>query len=371
MSNQQEKNQEKVPSAQAAPVCTGSRIAKFFLITVIVLLFVCIVGLIAGMAKTQQETAIQLKQIQEDSRKEIENSRKEIESSRKEIEAMRLATENITKQLQDSQANLEIMEQATAEMGRGFKIMSARDVKLQGLSFAQPIVLDTDRALAKSIGKQLKAKTPADLVAAAEKVLQNRAAASRDLQIDSETGNVFDPVAGIVELAAKEAGLNAATKIAWDIEHKKFSVLTAIIDPKGKLQKASYSSLPKLVSESTFQTSPKSTIFPFTSITLMSNAERIIFDRSACIPLGGAYIHYFRVFAKEAWTLEYDFPAGIEPESVNLNLLMLSPGVSASSSPSNGRMKFFLGASNTETSFLVFADKPFFPLRASINLTRK
>ncbi|GEM_PF-4203025 len=277
---------------------------------------------------------------------------------------------NAEKALQDNKDNLAILEKTTAEMEKRFQISSARDVKLLGLTFEQPVESQADRTLVSQIASSLSTKTPAALKAACEKALSSRMSIARVLSFNAANGCVSDGVAGIVEAVAKASGLKAATRFSWDLDRKTFRVTVTITDPANKNPDAEMVFGGKVSNESTYQVSPKSTVFPFTSINLMSNAERVLFERSGCIPLGGAYIHYYRVFSKGAWNLEYEFPANVEPDSVNMNLLMLTPGVAASSSIANGRMKFHFAANGTETTFLLFADKPFFPLRASLQLNQ-
>ena len=62
------------------------------------------------------------------------------------------------------------------------------------------------------------------------------------------------------------------------------------------------------------------------------------------------------------------FPENLEPESVNMNLLPLTPGSSISSSVSGRTFTFHIAVENKEAAFLVIADKAFFPEKASIRL---
>ena len=86
------------------------------------------------------------------------------------------------------------------------------------------------------------------------------------------------------------------------------------------------------------------------------------------IPLGGLYVHYFRVYSKGPWLLEYVFPDNLEPESVNMNLISLTPGSAISSSVSGRTFTFHVDAKDNESDFLVIADKPFFPEQATVRL---
>ena len=114
--------------------------------------------------------------------------------------------------------------------------------------------------------------------------------------------------------------------------------------------------------------SPKTTVFPFTDISLLSRNVVDLFSRTASIPVGGLYVHYFRVYSKAPWVLEYVFPDNIEPESVNMNLLPLTPGSSITSSVSGKIFTFQIDAKDSGSDFLVIADKPFFPVQASVRL---
>ena len=114
--------------------------------------------------------------------------------------------------------------------------------------------------------------------------------------------------------------------------------------------------------------SPKTTVFPFTDISLLSRNGVDLFSRPASIPVGGLYVHYFRVYSKGPWVLEYVFPEDLEPESVNMNLMPLTPGSSITSSVSGKVFTFQVDAKDNETDFLVIADKPFFPVQAAVRL---
>lgn len=342
-------------------VKTGKNFAWIwiFLIILIIPTFFCIICLFS--MKKSLTTA----------QNQLDESQKKISILDESLKSAMEDNQTIEKQLEIAQRNLSSMEKTTNEMGKGFKLMSARDVKMLNLDFSQPVPTNKDdQAIVAQIIANTKSKTPVDFCNTCNKILGKRAALSRDLQLNPANGNVCDPIASIIEQAAKNMGFKASTRFSWDLSQKKHRIATTISDPSGKNKSAIFASFDKLITESTFQVSPKSTIFPFTSITLMSNAERLIFDRNACIPLGGSYIHYFRVYAKSTWNLEYEFPAQNPLESVNMNLLMLTPGVGVSATTANGRMKFHFNASDNEVAFLVFADKPFFPVKCSMIIAR-
>ena len=124
----------------------------------------------------------------------------------------------------------------------------------------------------------------------------------------------------------------------------------------------------KLFRDATYQVSPKTTVFPFTGISLLSKSNLELLTRAASIPVGGLYVHYFRVYSMSPWVLEYVFPEGLEPESVNMNLLPLSPGSAITSTISGRTFTFLVSVENKEAAFLVIADKPFFPEKATIRL---
>ena len=125
---------------------------------------------------------------------------------------------------------------------------------------------------------------------------------------------------------------------------------------------------PKTFRDVAFQLSPKTTIFPFTDISLLSRTVIDLFSRTASVPVGGLYVHYFRVYSKASWLLEYVFPDNLEPESVNMNLLPLTPGSAISSFVSGKIFTFQIDAKDNGTDFIVIADKAFFPVQASIRL---
>ena len=279
--------------------------------------------------------------------------------------AVRLEAEN-----KDLQEKLAILEQSVSEMGRRFQVVSARDVKMLGLTFEQTPRSDADAATAITLADSVKDAAPAAFKAAAESMLEPLISASRELVLDADSGYIVDPLAAIVETAAKAAKLSASTTVFWDISRKQFRSEVAVSDPAKKEKDAvvSLGGNPKLFRDATFQLSPKTTVFPFTDISLLSRNGVDLFSRSASIPGGGLYVHYFRVYSKGPWVLEYVFPESIEPESVNMNLLPLTPGSSITSSISGRIFTFQVDARDSGIDFLVIADKPFFPVQASVRL---
>lgn len=270
----------------------------------------------------------------------------------------------------DLQEKLAILEESVSEMGRSFQVVSARDVKMLGLTFEQTPRSDADAAAAVDLADSVKDATPETFRTAAETALAARIAASRELVLDADSGYIVDPLAAVVETAAKAANLSAATTVFWDISRKTFRSEVAVSDPAKKAPSAvvSLGVNPKTLRNTAFQMSPKTTVFPFTDISLLSRNGVDLFSRTASIPVGGLYVHYFRVYSKAPWVLEYVFPDNLEPESVNMNLLPLTPGSSITSSVSGRIFTFQIDAKDSGSDFLVIADKPFFPVQASVRL---
>ena len=270
----------------------------------------------------------------------------------------------------DLEGKLALLEESISEMEHRFQIVSARDVKMLGLAFEQTPRTQADAAMSMNLADSQKNSSPAEFKDAAEKALAPLIAASHELVLDPDTGYVVEPVAAIVETAAKSANLGASTAIFWDVTRKEIRSEVTISDPAKKAKDAvvSIGGNPRLFRDSTFQLSPKTTIFPFTDLSLLSRSTVDLLTRSASIPVGGLYVHYFRVYSKGPWVLEYIFPENLEPESVNMNLLPLTPGSSISSSVSGRTFTFHIAVENKEAAFLVIADKAFFPEKASIRL---
>lgn len=318
----------------------------------------------AGTEQLLEKERSENKQLLE---KERTDSKQLLEKERTDSTAKitRLEAEN-----KDLQGKLAILEESVAEMGRRFQVVSARDVKMLGLTFEQTPRSDADAAAAVEFADTLKSPSPAAFKDAAGKTFESRISASRELVLDPATGCVVDPVAAIVETAAKTAGLSAATTIFWDVTRKQFRSEVAVSDPAKKAKDAvvSIGGNPKTFRDATFQLSPKTTVFPFTDISLLSRNGVDLLGRAASIPVGGLYVHFFRVYSKGPWMLEYVFPENLEPESVNMNLLTLTPGSLVTSTISGRTFTFHFDVENRETAFLVIADKPFFPDSAAIRL---
>jgi len=270
----------------------------------------------------------------------------------------------------DLEGKLALLETSISEMERRFQIVSARDVKMLGLTFEQTPRTQADAVMSLNLADAQKNASPEEFKEAAEKALEPLISATHELVLDPVTGYVVEPVAAIVETAAKSANLAASTVIYWDVTRKEIRSEVTISDPAKKSKDAvvSIGGNPRLFRDSTFQLSPKTTIFPFTDLSLLSRNAVDLLTRSASIPVGGLYVHYFRVYSKGPWVLEYVFPENLEPESVNMNLLPLTPGAAISSSVSGRTFTFLVTVENKEAAFLVIADRPFFPDKASIHL---
>lgn len=286
------------------------------------------------------------------------------------LEKERAENKRLEAGTKDLQGQLAILEQSVAEMERRFQVVSTRDVKMLGLTFEQTPRSDADAAAAVEFADSLKDPDPAAFKEAAETTFEPLISASRELVLDADSGCVIDPVAAIVETAAKTAGLSASTAIFWDVTRKQFRSEVTVSDPAKKAPNAvvAIGGNPKTFRDAAFQLSPKTTVFSFTDISLLSRTGVDLFTRAASIPVGGLYVHYFRVYSKGPWMLEYVFPENLEPESVNMNLLTLTPGSSITSSISGRTFTFHFDVENKETAFLVIADRPFFPSTAAIRL---
>ena len=353
----------------------------FHLISVILLivLFLIVLDLVRAkqiaskqfdeLTKKEADTEMLLNREREENAAKAKAAEGLLEKERKENAAKTAQFEAKNKDLQEK---LAMLEESVSEMEHRFQIVSARDVKMLGLTFEQVIRPDaeSDAATAVTLADSLKSPTPAEFKDAAAKMLESLISTPRELGLDSQSGCVVDPLAAIVETAAKTANLSAATTIFWDVPRKLFRSEVTISDPEKKAKEAvvSLGGNPKTFRDATFQLSPKTTVFPFTDISLLSRNGVDLLTRAANIPLGGLYVHYFRVYSKGPWVLEYVFPEKLEPESVNMNLMPLTPGSAITSSVVGRTFTFQIDVENMEADFLVIADKPFFPESAAIRL---
>ena len=361
----------------------------FHLISVILLIVLLLITL--GEVQRRQKTARMVEELTREKadvemllNKEREENKQVLEKEREEnkqlLEQERVEnTEQIRKEREenkklkaknkDLQEKLTILEESVDEMEHNFQIVSSSDVKVLGLTFEQTTQSNSDAASAASLAETLKGATPADFKAAAETMLAPMISPSRELVLNADSGYVMDPLAAIVETAARELKLSVSTTIFWDISRKTFRSEVTVSDPAKKASSAVIAlGDSKLFRDTSFQLSPKTTIFPFTDISLLSRNGVDLFTRSASIPIGGLYVHYFRVYSKASWLLEYVFPDNLEPESVNMNLLPLTPGSAISSFVSGKIFTFQIDAKDNGTDFIVIADKAFFPVQASIRL---
>ena len=340
----------------------------FHLISVILLivLFLITLDLVRAKQVSQNEVDELTKKCAE-AEQTLEKERADAAAKAEKASSDNARIEAEKKDLQDK---LAILEESISEMGRSFQVVSARDVKMLGLTFEQTPRSDADAAAAVDLADSVKDATPETFRTAAETTLASRIAASRELVLDAESDYIIDPLAAVVETAAKAAKLSASTTVFWDISRKTFRSEVAVSDPAKKAPSAvvALGVNPKTLHNTAFQMSPKTTVFPFTDISLLSRNVVDLFSRTASIPVGGLYVHYFRVYSKAPWVLEYVFPDNIEPESVNMNLLPLTPGSSITSSVSGRIFTFHIDTKDSGSDFLVIADKPFFPVQASVRL---
>lgn len=332
----------------------------FHLISVILLIILFLTAL--DLARDKQDSQKQLDALTEKCTAAEQFLNKEREENTAKI--AKIEEEN-----KDLQSKLDILEESVSDMGHRFQVVSGRDVKMLGLTFEQTPRSDNDAATAISLADSLKDPTPAAFKEAAEKTLETLISGSRELVLDSDSGYIVDPVAAIVETAAKAAKLSASTTVFWDISRKQFRSEVTVSDPAKKTKAVvSVGGNPKVFRDAASQFSPMTTVFPFTDISLLSRNGVDLFSRTASIPLGGLYVHYFRVYSKGPWVLEYVFPDNLEPESVNMNLMPLTSGATITSTISGRIFTFHVDVKDSEADFLVIADRPFFPVQASIRL---
>ena len=340
----------------------------FHIISVILLIVLFLIAL--DLMRGKQKEARMLDEVTK------QKADTEMLLDRERAEKERILAENAEKNARleaengDLQSKLAMLEESVAEMGRRFQIVSARDVKMLGMTFEQTPRSDADAAAAISLVDSLnKPISPASFREAADKTFEPLLTASHELVLDDNSGYVVDPVAAIVETAARAANLSASTAIFWDVQRKAIRAEVTVSDPAKKNKDAVVAvGGTKTFRDAAFQLSPKTTVFPFTDISLLSRNGVDLLTRTASIPVGGLYVHYFRVYSKGPWVLEYIFPEKVEPESVNMNLLPLTPGSAISSSITGRTFTFHVDVENKEAAFLVIADKPFFPDSASIRL---
>ena len=340
----------------------------FHLISVILLIVLFLITL--DLTRTQQISKKEIDELTKKCAASEQTLEKERADAAAKAEKASADNARIEAEKKDLQDKLSILEESVSEMGRSFQVVSARDVKMLGLTFEQTPRTDADAATAVELADSVKDATPETFKTAAETTLAPKIAASRELVLDADAGYIIDPLAAIVETAAKTAKLSASTTVFWDISRKAFRSEVTISDPAKNAPSAvvSLGVNTKTFRNAAFQMSPKTTVFPFTDISLLSRNGVDLFSRTASIPVGGLYVHYFRVYSKAPWVLEYVFPDNLEPESVNMNLLPLTPGSSITSSVSGRIFTFQIDAKDSGSDFLVIADKPFFPVQASVRL---
>jgi len=249
----------------------------FHLISVILLIVLFLITLDLTRAKQ-----ISQKEIDELTKKcaaaeqTLEKERVDAAAKEEKASADNARIEAEKKDLQDK---LAILEESVSEMGRSFQVVSARDVKMLGLTFEQTPRTDADAAAAIELADSVKDATPETFKTAVEATLAPRIAVTRELVLDAESGYVVDPLAAVVETAAKAAKLTASTTVFWDVPRKIFRSEVTVSDP-GKKNPSAVVSLggnSKTFRDVAFQLSPKTTIFPFTDISLLSRTSVDLF----------------------------------------------------------------------------------------------
>ncbi len=260
------------------------------------------------------------------------------------------------------------LERSIAEMDARFRIVKKTDLPDPEGSFPQISTLQSDQFL---VDKYFNSSDRS--ISAVRKSFQESMRDSTPhggLRIETDRNYVVDRNAAVLEGLARKADLKAESTIFWDMKKSKRWTETRLSSGNGETI-ASVS-----IGESgdragaVAQSSPETLVFPF-RFDLMNSNEYSLHPGME-LPLGGLYVHYFRVFCKGDWHLEYTLPEGANPEDWNLRSLSLIPNsnVLFRRDAPEGVRRFLVKAPEKEAAFLIVADRLFIPGKITAKLVK-
>ena len=189
---------------------------------------------------------------------------------------------------------------------------------------------------------------------------------ANDCVIHPETGLVTYPPAAMLEEMARKNGLNPSTSFAWDMKNFRLGCVTNI-HPSKKLPgnyAAAHCEWTLPVSHPhVVQSGKDSVIFPFTAADTQNSREITFLPAKSGVPLGGIYVHYFRLTGNNGFQLDYELPAAVAEDDFRAGIKLFPLVCGVVTTVQHNRVKSFrIMPKNGEMTFLIVAERAFFPV---------
>ena len=189
---------------------------------------------------------------------------------------------------------------------------------------------------------------------------------ANDCVIHPETGLVTYPPAAMPEEMARKNGLNPSTSFAWDMKNFRLSCVTNI-HPSKKLPgnyAAAHCEWTLPVSHPhVVQSGKDSVFFPFSAADTQNTREITFLPAKSGVPLGGIYVHYFRLTGNNCFQLDYELPAAAAEEDFRAGIKLFPLVCGVVTTVQHNRVRSFrVMPKNGEMTFLIVAERAFFPV---------
>lgn len=218
---------------------------------------------------------------------------------------------------------------------------------------------------AKQLVRQVHTQDPAKLIKDTTGLwTEKKQSVVNDCVIHPETGLVTYPPAAVLEEVARKNALKAATSFVWDMKNFRLGCVTNI-KSAGKLAKrpAAHHKWTLPVHPDVVQSENSSVIFPFAAADTHKKREITFLPAKSGVPVGGVYVHYFRLTGEHGFQLDYELPAEAADDDFRAGIKLFPLVCGHVSMVQNNRVRSFrFMPKNGEMTFLVVAERAFFPV---------
>lgn len=186
----------------------------------------------------------------------------------------------------------------------------------------------------------------------------------KDCLIHPETGLVTYPPAAVLEEVARKNDMQASTSFVWDMKNFRLGCVTTVIPPAKMLNRhAAHHDWTAPVQMDVIQNSKGNVVFPFSALDTHKKREISFLPIKSGVPLGGIYVHYYRITGRHGFQLDYELPATVADEDFQAGIKLFPLVCGSASAVKHNRIQSFrIQPKNGEMTFLVVAERPFFPV---------
>lgn len=226
-----------------------------------------------------------------------------------------------------------------------------------------------EEKLAKQLLKQIQTDVPEQLirdVVKADDVENDRKKISvaKYCVIHPETGVITYPPAAVLEEVARKNGMTANTSFVWDMKNFRLGCVTTVIPPKKSTNRhAAHHDWTSPVTINVIQNSKGNVVFPFSATDTHKEREITFLPVKSGVPLGGLYVHYYRLTGRHGFQLDYELPAHAADEDFQAGIKLFPLVCGSASTVQHGKMRSFrIEPVKGEMAFLIVAERAFFPV---------